>query len=181
MRCATSDVILLVALTGACGAMELHPRPQLDSAVQRLRGGMSFQQGVLAWTGSVVTLSGVATVLDPAWTRATERRKRSSSSESMQDGLIARLLAVTMQRGDKEVASSTEEERMVTNLLGLAMLGWGVGKLCVRRGYERAFMKLNVLPVVGSIAVAGRRVGPAAFWFQTVTAVLYAFIGFKPA
>ena len=39
----------------------------------RLRGGavakkMSFQQGVLALTGSVMTLSGVATVLDPAWT-----------------------------------------------------------------------------------------------------------------
>eukprot|EP00966_Prymnesium_polylepis_P276528 6388854-Prymnesium_polylepis.1 len=147
MRCATSDFLLLLALTGStsCGATELRPRPQLDGAVQRLRGGMSFQQGVLAWTGSVVTLSGVATVLDPAWTRAKVRRKRSSS-ESTQDGLITRLLAVTMQRGDKEVVSSTEEERMVTDLLGLAMLGWGVGKLCVRRGYERAFMKLNFLP-----------------------------------
>lgn len=115
---------------------------------------MSFEQSVLAWTGSVVTLSGVATVLDPGWTR--------DSSEKVKD------------------AAETTRDRMVTNFLGVAMLGWGVGKLCVRRGYERAFMKLNVLPMLGSLAVAGRRVSPAAFWFQAVTATLYAVVGFKP-
>ena len=71
-------------------------------------------------------------------------------------------------------------DRMVTNLLGLAMLGWGVGKLSVRRGYERVFMQMNMLPMVGSLAVAGKRFGPTAFWCQAVTAGLYAVIGFKP-
>ena len=135
----------------------------------RLRGGgsitqpMTFHQGVLAAAGSVVTLSGVATVLDPAWTRATSEHGQK-----------------WWTRKAKKTVEETAQERVVSNLLGLALLGWGVGKLSVRRGYERAYMQLNCIPMVGSLAVAGKRFGPAAFWFQAVTAALYAVIGFKP-
>ncbi|KAL1495428.1 hypothetical protein AB1Y20_016796 [Prymnesium parvum] len=144
----------LLLLLGAAHASE---RPWLRPL--QLRGGasgMTYPQGVLAFTGSVVTLSGVVTVLDPKWTRA--------------HGVAP---------GQKAPAESTHD-RMLTNLLGLAMLGWGVGKLCVRRGYERAFMQLNTLPMLGALAVAGQRLGPTAFWFQAVSAVAYALIGFMP-
>jgi hypothetical protein len=124
----------------------------------RLRGGMTFQQGVLACTGSVVTLSGVATVLDPVSTLQAE--------------------------------ADVKQDTVVSKLFGLALLGWGVGKLCVRRGYESRhvalplslcdhplthpmppsrFCQLNVLPMVGSLFVSGKRFGGLPFMFHALT------------
>merc|ERR1711988_971573 len=96
--------------------------------------------------GSVVTLSGVATVLDP----------------------------VSTLQADADVKQDT----VVSKLFGLALLGWGVGKLCVRRGYESRFCQLNVLPMVGSLFVSGKRFGGLPCVFHALMAGLYAYIGF---
>jgi hypothetical protein len=103
---------LALACLGLTCATQLRDAALIKQQLpMRLRGGMTFQQGVLAWSGSVVTLSGMATVLDPVRTLSDQ-----SSAEP-----------------------ATPQPIWLSKLFGLALFGWGLGKLCVRRGYESRF------------------------------------------
>ena len=69
---------------------------------------------------------------------------------------------------------------MVTNLLGLALFGWGLGKLSVRRGYEKAFCQLSLAPMLGALPIAHQLCGRKALLVQAALSGLYAHIGFGP-
>lgn len=118
--------------------------------------GVSFHQGALAFTGSATALSGLATIINPAvWAR---------------------------EGGEKEVVSAQERSRrkLVTDMMGWALVCAGIGKLSVLRGFERAFCRFNVLPVIGSLLMGRGRINGLALKLQACTALLYTYIGFGP-
>lgn len=150
----------------------------LALATLRLRGGesspafCSLGQGVLAASGGAALFSGITTMLRPEVAVAQYVVTRAMSSRSGKSRAASR----------REQKPHKPQDQSLVRLLGMTLLGWGFGKLSVKRGDERRFCQLNFLPMAGALALAvsrGARGVPVVA--HACLSGLYMYVGFKPS
>jgi len=168
----TLAAIGLLACTATAGASRV-AQPSA-APLLKLRGGvapgLALEQGVLAASGLGLTASGLLTIANPGL--LLNRRGSSRAAAGADESSLA-----SQDLAAAEQEKLTKVPRKLTSLLGLALFGWGLGKLSVKRGYEKAFCQLSLAPMLGLMSLA-RQGGGSIFLVQAALSGLYAYIGF---
>ena len=139
-----------------------------STSVLALRGGASMPQTVLAATGSALSVSGFAAIVDSTWLDKLDSMKEPPK----RFGVLPR----------KPPPPPIRRRRMLSRLgRGAFLVGWGFSKLAIARlsgPVLHTFARLNVPAILGlvSLQLKSGRVGFMPLELQGVLAGLYACV-----
>lgn len=154
-------VALSVLLAASASAADVRP------AVLALRGGASLPQTVMAASGSALSLSGIAALVDHTWLD-----KLDGAAPPKHFGILKK----------RSPPPALRRRRLLSRFArGAFLVSWGVSKLAISRLTGPAlhtFARLNIPAILGLVTLQKRsgRVGFLPLEAQATLAGLYAFV-----